>query len=131
VLSTARELGDLLGPRVQQQIQQATTAPAAAGADAADRQAVGPLTLPPVPPAAEAVRETVSGLLRDQSARDDASRTLEGVSSLSRRLGAQLLRRAAERATATPGVPDVLASANTALADAIDPAAPTDSANQA
>ena len=122
VLSAARELSELLGPRVQEQIEQATTVPPAA-ATAGGEGSGSPLPLP-VPPAAEAVTGTVSALLTDQSARDDATRTLEGVSALSRRLGAQLLRRAAERATSTPGVPEALSSAPTALADAIEPPAP-------
>ena len=125
VLATAQELGDLLGPRVREQIQQATAAPASPNAaDAADTTgAAADLlpTVPPLPPAAQAVTSTARSLLTEQRARDDAARTLEGVTALSRRLGAQLLRRAADRASATPGLPEPLVSAPATLADALMP----------
>ena len=50
---------------------------------------------------------------------------LQGVGLLTRRIGAQMLRRAAERAGATPELPDAargaLVDGNNALADAIAP----------
>ena len=78
-----------------------------------------------------AVSETVGPLLNDEKAREDAARNLEGATAISRRIGALMLRRAAERAT---GVPDLdflpqparsaLVDAPTALADAIEPQQP-------
>ena len=111
VLGTARELSELLSPRVRQQLDTATATP------------------PSAPEVADAVGSTVGALLSDEDgARGNAAQTLEGISVLSRRIGAGLLRRAAARATSAADLPDAardaLANANTALADAIEPAAP-------
>ena len=118
VLSTARELSDLLAPdglgaAAQKQIDQIT----AGGEGAPDVEAVTGV-----------VTDTVGPLLNDEKAREDAARNLEGATAISRRIGALMLRRAAERAT---GVPDLaslpqparsaLVDAPTALADAIEP----------
>ena len=118
VLSTARELSDLLAPdglgaAAQKQIDQIT----AGGEGAPDVEAVTGV-----------VTDAVGPLLNDEKAREDAARNLEGATAISRRIGALMLRRAAERAT---GVPDLaslpqparsaLVDAPTALADAIEP----------
>lgn len=112
VLGAARELGDLLGPRVRD---------AAAAPPSAD--APGPLPRPP-PVVAEALEE----LRTSADARADAARQLEGIAVLSRRIGASLLRRAADRADDVPALPGAargpLISGPRRLADAIEPAAP-------
>lgn len=74
----------------------------------------------------------MSSLLTDETARNDAARTLEGLSFVSRRIGASLLRRAAERGeelvgasggegAARGGASELLKAAPNALADAIEP----------
>ena len=104
VLGTAQELSDLLAPRVREQLDGLVTPTTASITDT-----VGSLVNP---------------LISDATARDDAARTVEGVSTLSRRIGALVLRRAASRATDTPSLPDAardaLVNTNTALADALD-----------
>lgn len=71
--------------------------------------------------------QAVGGILGDERARTDLFEGLEGAALLSRRVGALVLRRAAERASATPGLPDAardaIVSTNTALAEAIAPEA--------
>jgi hypothetical protein len=103
VLKTASELSQMLGPRVQEQVDAATS----------------------TPPEAAQLTEAVSTFVSDAQARDDAAKTLEGAAALSRRIGAMMLRRGADRLTATAGLPDAareaLASGNRALADAIEP----------
>ena len=112
VLGAARELGDLLGPRVR---DAATAAPSAA--------ASGPLPRPP-----PVVAEALEALRTSADARDDAARQLDGLAVLSRRIGAGLLRRAADRADDVPILPGPargpLISGPRSLADAIEPAAP-------
>ena len=107
VLATARELQALLSPRVQQQL----------GTASASSQ---------VP---DVARQAITALLTDEMARGDAARQLEGVQALSRRIGAGLLRRAADRAVGAADLPeaarDVLVSTPKALADAIDPEPPS------
>ena len=79
------------------------------------------------PPEPEALATAVGSLLSDERSRDDAALGLEGAGSLTRRIGALMLRRAAERASTTAGLPDaardVLINGNRALADAIEPEA--------
>lgn len=112
MLGAARELRDLLGPRVRA---------AAAAPPSAD--APGPLPRPP-PVIVEALEE----LRTSADARADAARQLEGLAVLSRRIGAGLLRRAADRADDAPALPGAargpLVSGPRRLADAIEPAAP-------
>ena len=112
VLGSARELGDLLGPRVR---DAAAASPSAA--------ASGPLPRPP-----PVVAEALEALRTSADARDDAARQLDGLAVLSRRIGAGLLRRAADRADAVPILPGAargpLVSGPRSLADAIEPAAP-------
>jgi aarF domain-containing kinase len=68
---------------------------------------------------------SVTSLLQDEESRQFASQQLPGVAALGRRMGAGLLRRAAYRANQSTVLPEAtrqaLASANTALADAILP----------
>ena len=112
VLGAARELGDLLGPRVR---DAAVASPSAA--------ASGPLPRPP-----PVVAEALEALRTSADARDDAARQLDGLAVLSRRIGAGLLRRAADRADDVPILPGAargaLISGPRSLADAIEPAAP-------
>ena len=109
-LATASELAELLGPRVREQINEATSAP----------------------PQPSALSESLGSLLGTEDARKDVVDGIEGVGALSRRIGALMLRRAAERATATAALPDVareaIVSGNTALADVIAPAEDTPAA---
>ena len=109
MLGAARELSDLLGPRVRD---------AAAAPPSAD--APGALPRPP-PVVADALEE----LRTSADARADAARQLEGLAVLSRRIGAGLLRRAADRADGVgPALPGAargpLISGPRTLADAID-----------
>ena len=112
VLGAARELGDLLGPRVR---DAAVASPSAA--------ASGPLPRPP-----PVVAEALEALRTSADARDDAARQLDGLAVLSRRIGAGLLRRAADRADDVPILPGAargaLISGPRSLANAIEPAAP-------
>ena len=83
--------------------------------------------VPPAPTdAPAALTESLTSILATEGARQDVVDGIEGVGTLSRRIGAQMLRRAAERATAAAALPDAardaLVSGNTALADAIAPA---------
>ena len=107
VLGTARELSNLLGPRVRSQLN--------TSAVPAPRQI------------ADTVTDLVGTLLNDEAARSDATRQLEGLSLLSRRIGAGLLRRAALRATNAAELPqaarDVLTRVPTAMANSIEPPA--------
>jgi hypothetical protein len=102
-LQLAAELGDLLAPRVREQLGAVTSAP----------------------PQPAALAEPLRTLLGDDAARKDVADGLEGVTSLSRRVGALILRRAAERASAAPSLPtqarELLVNGNTALAEAISP----------
>jgi len=111
VLGAARELGDLLGPR----LRDAAAAPPSAAAS-------GPLPRPP-----PAVAEALEALRTSAAARDDAARQLDGLAVLSRRIGAGLLRRAADRADDVSILPGTargaLVSAPRSLADAIEPSA--------
>ena len=111
-LKTARELTELLGPRVREQL----------GNGVADGQ--------PSPELTATVQGALNTLLTDAGARNDAARNLQGVSALSRRVGAGMLRRAAERVSAAgvkDAIPlpdaarDALVSAPNAFADAIEP----------
>jgi hypothetical protein len=103
VLGTARELSNLLGPRVRSQLN--------TSAVPAPRQI------------ADTVTDLVGTLLNDEAARSDATRQLEGLSLLSRRIGAGLLRRAALRATNAAELPqaarDVLTRVPTAMAKGV------------
>ena len=142
VLETAKELQDLLLPRVQAQIGGAVGSGAGGGASGGGDGAAavggggsggsGAAAAASVDPAAAAatVGDALNALLTDEAARDDAARQLQGARALSRRLGATLLRRAAARAElAAPELPtavpaaarDALTSAPTKLADAIEP----------
>ena len=58
-----------------------------------------PVALPAAP---TVVTDAVSALLNDEAARNDAVRNVEGASALSRRIGALILRRAAERLGSPP-----------------------------
>jgi len=71
------------------------------------------------------VGDAVGSLLADESARSEAARSLVGLSSLSRRIGATMLRRAATRATGAVTLPEAareaLINGNLALAEAVEP----------
>ncbi|EOD27052.1 hypothetical protein EMIHUDRAFT_450128 [Emiliania huxleyi CCMP1516] len=82
-LATASEIAELIGPRVRQEL----------GAAASE---------PPLP---TAVAEAVGSLLADGGARGDVWRGVQGVTTLSRRVGALMLRRGVQRAEGTPGLP--------------------------
>ena len=75
-------------------------------------------------PPACAPTASASLLSCDELARADAARGLEGAAAISRRVGAGLLRRAAERATAASDLPaparDALAGPPKAHADALE-----------
>ena len=105
-LATASEIAELIGPRVRQEL----------GAAASE---------PPLP---TAVAEAVGSLLADGGARGDVWRGVQGVTTLSRRVGALMLRRGVQRAEGTPGLPaaarEAIINGNKAVADAIEPAGP-------
>jgi len=105
-LATASEIAELIGPRVRQEL----------GAAASE------------PPPPTAVAEAVGSLLADGGARGDVWRGVQGVTTLSRRVGALMLRRGVQRAEGTPGLPaaarEAIINGNKAVADAIEPAGP-------
>ena len=109
VLATGRELRELLGPRVQQQLNSSATTP----------------VLAPT-----AVTDAFGSLLSDETTRNDVLAGVEGAGAVSRRIGATMLRRAAARAANTPGLPETARDAyidvNNKLADAVEPKAPLD-----
>jgi len=103
-LATASEIVELIGPRVRKEL----------GAAASE------------PPPPTAVAEAVGSLLADGGARGDVWRGVQGVTTLSRRIGELMLRRAVQRAEGTPGLPaaarEAIINGNKAVADAIEPA---------
>ena len=76
----------------------------------------------------DAVAEAVGSLLADGGARGDVWRGVQGVTTLSRRVGALMLRRGVQRAEGTPRLPaaarEAIINGNKVVADAIEPAAP-------
>merc|ERR1740139_1571239 len=106
ILASARELADVLGPRLSE-------APGGADADAAVVPAGAGPSLPSLPGWTAALAESET-----RAAVVDA---LPGVAALGRRVGAGLLRRAAYRAERSAVLPggarDLLVDANTRLAE--------------
>jgi len=113
ILASARELADVLGPRLSE---------ATGGADAdADTEAIATgVSLPSLP-----ALPGWTAALAESETRAAVVDALPGVAALGRRVGAGLLRRAAyraERSVVLPGgARDLLVDANTRLAEAVDP----------
>ena len=107
ILARAAELRDLVAP-------QGLEAPSATASTAPRRRS------PPPSPSR-------SLLLSDEAARDDAIQGIEGLGVLTRRVGAEMLRRSATRFDAASELPaaarDAARDANVALAEALDPPA--------
>jgi hypothetical protein len=108
ILARAAELRDLVAPQ---------------GIEALVRDGIDGAS----PPQPAAVAESVSSLLSDEAARDDAIQGIEGLGVLTRRVGAEMLRRSATRFDAASELPaaarDAARDANVALAEALDPPA--------
>ena len=108
ILARAAELRDLVAPQ---------------GLEALVRDGIDGAS----PPQPAAVAESVSSLLSDEAARDDAIQGIEGLGVLTRRVGAEMLRRSATRFDAASELPaaarDAARDANVALAEALDPPA--------
>ena len=108
ILARAAELRDLVAPQ---------------GLEALVRDGIDGAA----PPQPAAVAESVSSLLSDEAARDDAIQSIEGLGVLTRRVGAEMLRRSATRFDAASELPaaarDAARDANVALAEALDPPA--------
>ena len=104
ILARAAELRDLVAPQ---------------GIEALVRDGIDGAA----PPQPAAVAESVSSLLSDEAARDDAIQGIEGLGVLTRRVGAEMLRRSATRFDAASELPAAARDANVALAEALDPPA--------
>jgi predicted unusual protein kinase regulating ubiquinone biosynthesis (AarF/ABC1/UbiB family) len=114
ILSTARELQEVLGGRIENNSLRGALA---------DNLSDGASMIPSIPDISPGVKSIVS----DEETRDFVLEQLSNVPSLGRRIGAGLFRRAAYRAMKSPGLPEEarkqLSDVNNRLADAIEPEA--------
>lgn len=112
ILSTAKELQEVLGSRIENNsLRSALAQNLSDGAS--------------IIPAAPEISPALQRLVADSETRDFVLEQLPGVSTLGRKLSAGLFRRAAWRAMNSPVLPEDarrnLSDINTRLADAIDP----------
>ena len=112
ILSTAEELREILGSRLENNSLRSALAQ-----NLSDGASIIPSTLE--------ISPALQRLVADTETRDFVLEQLPGVTTLGRRLGAGLLRRAAFRAMNSPVLPEnarlTLSDANNRLADVIDP----------
>jgi hypothetical protein len=112
ILSTAEELREILGSRLENNSLRSALAQ-----NLSDGASIIPSTLE--------ISPALQRLVADTETRDFVLEQLPGVTTLGRRLGAGLLRRAAFRAMNSPALPEnarrTLSDANNRLADVIDP----------
>mmetsp|Transcript_18961 Transcript_18961/g.27784 ORF Transcript_18961/g.27784 Transcript_18961/m.27784 type:complete len:956 (+) Transcript_18961:192-3059(+) len=129
VLASARELTNAIGTRV---FENDNKEGGLVRGQIAGQLSDGASSVPSVP-SPPMIPDALKDLLSDEETREAVRKSLPGVATLGRRIGAGLLRRAAYRADVSAVLPQQAKQAfvegNTALANAIDPVKVTNEEN--